>query len=487
MSSDHPSTAVISARQLSKHYQLYGRPEDRLKQMIVPRLTGLIGRRRSDYFTLFKAVKEVSFTIGRGETVGIIGRNGSGKSTLLQLLCGTLQATSGRADVTGRIAALLELGAGFNPDFTGRENVYMNGAILGLSRSEIDGRFAEIERFAGIGEFIDQPSKTYSSGMYVRLAFAVAIHSNPDILVVDEALSVGDEAFQRKCFARIEELQARGTTILFVSHAADTIIDLCDRALLLDQGELLLSGKPKMVVSHYQRLMNLSGDAAETARASIRRLNASGAGEGNEVSADDVQPRDAAAATEHKTDNAGGAKDDGRDDPSWYDPGLVSKSALSYEQNGAEIKGVQILNAAGERVNNLAVGQRYRLTYNVHFYEDRETLLYGFTFKTINGVDLAGANNLRIKHGQIKSAKAGEIIEVVFDFTAQLMPGSYFATAGVMASVGGELAYVHRQMDVLAVRIMQGTNPSSFDHGLCSLQTGLKTRLSSGVKHEKVG
>lgn len=475
---ENADNPVITVTNLSKHYHLYSKPEDRLKQMVLPKLKRMIGQKESDYYALFKAVEDVSFTIGRGETVGIIGRNGSGKSTLLQLICGTLQATSGASDVKGRIAALLELGAGFNPEFTGRENAYMNGAILGLSRAEVDTRFKDIEAFAEIGEFIDQPSKTYSSGMYVRLAFAVAIHSDPDILVVDEALSVGDEAFQRKCFARIEELQAKGATILFVSHAADTIIDLCDRAILLDQGEMLLSGKPKMVVGHYQRLMNLTGEAAETARASIRRLNEQSA---NEVTGEEKDAQDKG----EKDKDVSGAKSPlgaAADDPSWFDPGLTSKSAIAYERNGAEIKNVRILNGGGQRVNNLAVGQKYTFTYDIHFDQPRDTLLFGFTFKTVNGVDLAGANNTRIKHGQVKSAKAGETLEVKFDFTAQMLPGSYFATAGVMASVNGELFYVHRQMDVLAIRVMQGTNPSPFDHGLCSLQTALNTK----VKTEKI-
>jgi len=219
----------------------------------------------------------VDLTLGRGETVGIVGRNGSGKSTLLQIICGTLQPTAGDVNVNGRVAALLELGAGFNPDFTGRENVYLNGAIIGLSREEIDAEFEKIERFADIGQFINQPTKSYSSGMYVRLAFSVAIHANPDILIIDEALSVGDEAFQRKCFARIEQMQAKGTTILFVSHSAQAVIELCDRAVLLDAGEILLTGTPKQVVGQYQRLMNLTGEAAEKARTVIKNMPSEGA------------------------------------------------------------------------------------------------------------------------------------------------------------------------------------------------------------------
>src|SRR5262245_22220073 len=206
---------AIRIRDVDKHYLIFARPEDRLKQMLVPRLQRLACRAQSRYYRDFAALTGVSFDIKRGETVGIVGRNGSGKSTLLQIVCGTLRPTHGTVEVNGRIAALLELGAGFNPEFTGRENVYLNAAILGLSRAEIDERFQSIADFADIGEFIEQPVKTYSSGMYVRLAFATAINVDPDILVVDEALAVGDEAFQRKCYARIEAIKEKGGTILF--------------------------------------------------------------------------------------------------------------------------------------------------------------------------------------------------------------------------------------------------------------------------------
>jgi lipopolysaccharide transport system ATP-binding protein len=234
---------AIRINGVSKHYLMFERPEDRLKQMIVPRLQRLAGRPPRQYFRDFAALNGISFEVKRGETVGIIGRNGCGKSTLLQVICGTLPPTSGRVEVNGRIAALLELGSGFNPEFTGRENVYLNAAILGLSRRETEARFDAIARFADIGMFIDHPVKTYSSGMYMRLAFAVAINVDPDILVVDEALAVGDEAFSRKCYARIEEIKEKGATILFVSHSAQTVIQLCDRALLLDRGEKILEGK----------------------------------------------------------------------------------------------------------------------------------------------------------------------------------------------------------------------------------------------------
>lgn len=210
---------AIRVCNLSKSYQIYEKPSDRLKQFVLPRLQRTTGQERKQYYREFRALNDVSFDVRKGETVGIIGRNGSGKSTLLQIICGTLSPTGGTVETWGRIAALLELGSGFNPEFTGRENVYMNASVLGLSNQEIAACFDDIASFADIGEFIEQPIKTYSSGMAVRLAFAVAINVEPDILIVDEALSVGDELFQRKCFSRIEAIRARGRPSFCVSRS----------------------------------------------------------------------------------------------------------------------------------------------------------------------------------------------------------------------------------------------------------------------------
>ncbi|MDX8377458.1 MAG: ABC transporter ATP-binding protein, partial [Mariprofundales bacterium] len=212
------SDIAIRVQNICKYYQIYSNPQDRLKQSL--------WRGRKQFYREFKALDDVSFEVKKGETVGIIGRNGSGKSTLLQIICGTLAPTSGDVEVNGRVAALLELGSGFNPEFTGRENVYMNATILGLSKKEIDARFDDIVAFADIGEFIEQPVKTYSSGMMMRLAFAVAINVKPDVLIIDEALSVGDVAFQRKCFGKIEEIRDAGATIMFVSHSEGSIVNL---------------------------------------------------------------------------------------------------------------------------------------------------------------------------------------------------------------------------------------------------------------------
>ena len=237
------SDLAIDAQQLGKVFQLYERPIDRLKQIFVRD-----GRR---YYREFVALQDVGFQLEKGEVLGLVGRNGAGKSTLLQLICGTLTPTTGRVVVQGRIAALLELGAGFNPEFTGRENIYLNASVLGLSKAEIDARYDEIVAFSGISEFIHQPVKTYSSGMYVRLAFSIATSVDPDILVVDEALSVGDGAFARKSFDRIMQLKEKGATILFCSHSTYQIEALCTRAIWLEKGNIQQIGKPASVVASY--------------------------------------------------------------------------------------------------------------------------------------------------------------------------------------------------------------------------------------------
>jgi lipopolysaccharide transport system ATP-binding protein len=249
------SNIAIKIENLSKCYQIYDKPHDRLKQSLYPRAQRLLGMQAQQYFHEFWSLRDVSFEIKKGETVGIIGRNGSGKSTLLQIICGTLNQTSGSVTTNGRIAALLELGSGFNPEFTGRENVYMNGAILGLTREEIDARFDEIATFADIGAFMEQPVKIYSSGMFVRLAFASNIMSDPEIMIVDEALSVGDMNFQAKCMTALTRIQEGGATILFVSHDVGTVKSLCSRCVYLDGGRTAAVGPSADVTELYVRSM----------------------------------------------------------------------------------------------------------------------------------------------------------------------------------------------------------------------------------------
>ncbi|SIQ31972.1 ABC transporter ATP-binding protein [Aquipseudomonas alcaligenes] len=249
------SNTAIRITGLSKCYQVYSQPRDRLKQFLLPSLQSLAKRPIKQYFQEFWALKDVSFEIHRGETVGILGRNGSGKSTLLQLICGTLNPSAGSIDVNGRIAALLELGSGFNPEFTGRENVYLSGTLLGMSLDEINERFDSIAAFADIGDFLDRAVKTYSSGMFVRLAFAVNIMSQPEIMIVDEALAVGDMSFQAKCMTALRRIQDNGSTVLFVSHDIGSVKSLCSRAIYLDRGRLIMTGKASVVAEDYVKIM----------------------------------------------------------------------------------------------------------------------------------------------------------------------------------------------------------------------------------------
>jgi lipopolysaccharide transport system ATP-binding protein len=241
---------AIRASHLSKCYHIYNNPTERLKQFVAPRLQRMVGRQPKQYFHEFWALNDVSFEIKKGETIGIIGRNGSGKSTLLQLICGTLTPSAGQVEINGRVAALLELGSGFNPEFTGRENVFMNAAVLGLSREEVEERFDDIATFADIGEFIEQPVKTYSSGMMVRLAFAVIAHVEADILVIDEALAVGDAFFTQKCMRFLRNFMKTGT-VLFVSHDTGAVVNLCSQAVLLEHGLIKASGTPKQITEIY--------------------------------------------------------------------------------------------------------------------------------------------------------------------------------------------------------------------------------------------
>ncbi|RWO40765.1 MAG: ABC transporter ATP-binding protein [Mesorhizobium sp.] len=443
---------AIRVRDVSKHYVMFERPEDRFKQMVVPRLERLIGRPPRRYFRDFAALSDISFEIGRGETVGIIGRNGSGKSTLLQIICGTLQPTTGSVEVNGRIAALLELGAGFNPEFTGRENVFLNASILGVPRKEMEWRFDDIARFADIGPFIDQPVKTYSSGMYVRLAFATAINVDPDILVVDEALSVGDEAFQRKCFARIEEIKDKGGTILFVSHGAQTIVQLCSRAMLVDAGELILEGRPKTVVAQYQRLVNASSEGAGEIRASILQadeaLRVGGGTNGTPSSATKTE-----VAEPNRDENNRILKY-----ADYFDPALKSQSTVYLEERGARIHDARILTLSGERVNVLQLGKRYVFEYFVNFSAQASNVGFGMFVKALNGAGLGGANSKNTLGLQLKSVSGGTIRRVQYEFECGFLPGTYAVNCGVTGTVGGDGFVMHRVIDVELFRVASEPN-----------------------------
>ncbi|MER9327584.1 ABC transporter ATP-binding protein [Mesorhizobium sp. M0488] len=484
----HTSEFAIRVRDVSKHYVMFERPQDRFKQMVVPRLERLIGRPPRRYFRDFAALSGVSFEIGRGETVGIIGRNGSGKSTLLQIICGTLQPTSGSVEVNGRIAALLELGAGFNPEFTGRENVFLNASILGVPRKEMEWRFDDIARFADIGPFIDQPVKTYSSGMYVRLAFATAINVDPDILVVDEALSVGDEAFQRKCYARIEQIKERGGTILFVSHGAQTIVQLCSRAMLVDTGELILAGRPKAVVAQYQRLVNASMEAAKEIRAGI--MARSDVSPSDKTSAADKpaapDPKWAAAVKYPAAEASGTVvalpikiepSDTAGQYADYYDPNLKSKSAVYLEERGARIRDLRVLTLSGEKVNVLQMGKRYIFEYTVNFSSEAREVGFEFLFKNVTGLVLAGSDTHRVKAERTRLARSGSEMTVGFTFNCVMLPGVYLASAGVRGLVNDELCMLHKIVEGILIRV--ASEPDLAAIGYANLDATPQVSLAS--------
>lgn len=436
------SDIAIKVEHLSKCFQIYDRPRDRLKQMLA--------RNRKQYFREFWALRDVSFEIKRGETVGIVGRNGSGKSTLLQIICGTLTPTKGGVQTYGRIAALLELGSGFNPEFNGRENVYMNAAVLGLDQDEIDARFDEIVAFADIGDFIEQPVKTYSSGMMVRLAFAVAINVDPEILIVDEALSVGDELFQRKCFSRIEAIRAQGATILFVSHSGGTVVDLCDRAILMDAGESLAIGAPKQIVGWYQKLMYAEPEKQAAMRERMRHSNL--------PAAVPVEDTGEGGATTPALDVAS------EEEQESFDPTLVPTSTISYEVRGAEISEPRILTIAGKQVNNLRRGRTYRYVYTVTFNRDVRNVRFGMLIKTINGVELGGAVSANAAFDRIPLVAAGATYKVEFRFNCSLNSGVYFLNAGLQGDIDGVESFLHRLVDIAMFRV---------SHEMDNLATGI--------------
>ena len=430
------SEIAIKVENLSKCYQIYDQPRDRLKQFVLPRFQRALGTASKQYFSEFWALNDVSFEVKKAETVGIIGRNGSGKSTLLQLICGTLNPTSGSIQIYGRIAALLELGSGFNPEFTGRENVYMNGAVLGLSREEVDQRFNDIAAFADIGDFIEQPVKTYSSGMVVRLAFAVAINVDPDILVVDEALSVGDELFQRKCFSRIEDIRARGATILFVSHSGAQVIELCDRAVLLDSGRKIAEGIPKKIVGQYHKLLYAPAEKRVLLLEQIRNLGLEcEEGSSTTVAADGVtQEWDSVCE--------------------YFDPKLVPISSIEYESHGAYIESAHIVDLRGRQVNFLIAGNRYLYRYRVRFDRCAYNVRFGMLIKTLSGLELGGSQSSIELKDSLTSVDAGTSYRVEFGFVAALNVGTYFMNAGVLGSTHGDDGYLHRLIDAAMFRVM---------------------------------
>jgi teichoic acid transport system ATP-binding protein len=399
----------ISLQGLGKVYKLFPSPFDRVKETFHPL--------RKKYHQRFQALTDISLEIEKGETVGIIGRNGSGKSTLLQVICGILQPSAGTVWKSGRIAALLELGAGFNPEFSGRENVYLNGSILGLSRREIDDCFADILAFADIGEFIDQPVKTYSSGMYVRLAFAVAINVRPDILIVDEALAVGDTLFQAKCFAKFREFQQRGITIIFVTHSIDLITRYCSKVCLLDRGRMKAFGPPQDVIDHYNKLIL---DYASKDR-----------------------HRDPAFCdlAQHRA----GRQEDGC-------PFLLNPEENRYGNGKATIDQIGIYSLDGQPAQALKQMEAYEIRLRLVFHSRVENPVIAYIIKDVKGMDICGTNTL-YQHVETGVCEPGTALMVSFTQKMMLAGGGYILSVGCAGYDGGEYVVYERRYDVLAFEV----------------------------------
>jgi ABC-type polysaccharide/polyol phosphate transport system ATPase subunit len=380
-------TVALRIEKVSKQYRIYERPGDRLKESLT---RGLLRRHKE-----FWALRDINFEIEAGTTVGIIGPNGCGKSTLLQIISGTLAPTHGDVRHEGRIAALLELGAGFDPEFTGVENVYMNAGLLGLSRRETDLLFPAIERFAEIGPFLYQPVKTYSSGMYVRLAFAIAASVEPDILIIDEALAVGDAVFQHRCLRRINELHERGATVLFVSHDAAAVRALCSRAILMKAGSVIADGKPAEVLNVYQKI---------------------------------VMERELAFETESaEAEVATGTKQDNNLTPLSY--------AYRHGDGSAEILGAELTDARHAKVEIVETGESLKLRVLVRFRREVESPVIGFLLRNSHGIHAYGTNT---KEQQLDfgTVKAGETLEVNYSFNCWLGVDQYTISLAVHSREG---------------------------------------------------
>ncbi|MCK7551575.1 ABC transporter ATP-binding protein [Marinobacter goseongensis] len=394
------SDIAISVDGLSKRYEVFSQPKDRLKQMVMPKLKKLIGLEPPQYFREFWAVRDVSFSINKGETVGIIGRNGSGKSTLLQMVCGTVTPTAGLVTTNGRVAALLELGAGFNVEFTGRENVLLNAAILGFPQEEMEQRMGDVLAFSELAEFIDQPVKTYSSGMYARLAFSIAIHVDPDILIIDEALAVGDSRFVAKCMRRIKEIQQRGTTILFVSHDVSSVRTLCDRAIWLSNGNLVEDGDVFPVTGRYMEFMFRDEDGSDLSGANQAAKSELNAGDGI------------------------------RDDVAVAGAGLDSRPVTHWGSHKGTILSASVCNSESIRKDIHEWGCLLNIVIGVKIPDDipRQHLGIAFAIKDLQGTDLIVSTTHDLD--RLSLPEEAEF-EVCFRLTNPLVSGKYLLVAAV--------------------------------------------------------
>lgn len=423
------SRLLLEARSVSKRYEIYRRPSDRLKQTL--------WRGRRQFFTEFWALRDVTMGIEAGETLGLIGQNGAGKSTLLQILAGIIAPSSGEVQCNARVAAILELGAGFNPEFTGRENARLNAALLGIPAQRIPALLPDIESFADIGDFFDRPVKLYSSGMFARLAFAVASSVDPDVLIVDEALSVGDARFQAKCFRRLEQFQQSGKGIIFVTHSVDLIVRHCTRAILLDQGRVMTAGEPKDVVHTYLDLLF----------GTKRRVNA--------TEAPSTAPDAASAATSELDDFEQFASNPSPDDRLSAHP-AYNANEFRWGHGGAKIIDARMW-VEGHAPNTPVVESDSLLMVAVLIRCERriDSAIVGLTLRTPDGVNVAGTNSRDWRRpGTTVAAQAGEVVCATFRFMPRLGGGDYLLSLGIAENVDGDVRPLDRRYDCLAITVL---------------------------------
>lgn len=405
---------VIKIEHISKAYKLYKRPVDRLKESWS--LT------RKNYHTDHYALQDINLEIRQGECIGIVGTNGSGKSTLLKIITGVLTPSSGSISVNGRISALLELGAGFNMEYTGRKNIYLNGTIMGYSREEMDKKLNDIIEFAEIGEFIDQPVKSYSSGMFARLAFAVAINVDPDILIVDEALSVGDIFFQAKCFRKFNEFQERGKTILFVSHDLNSVLKYCSRCLLINKGEQVALGDTADVVNIYKKIL------VQNSRE-------------NDKSSSET------AVIADPTGKSG----------VWKDSMVTNKNFMEYGDGTAEIIDYGIFDDRDEIATTVLKGKEYKIRMKIKFYKDLKAPIFAYKIKDLKGTELTGTNTSL--EGCVKEfVHEGDVVTVCFKQKMVLQGGQYLLAISCTEYESEQFVAHHRLVDICNIHVLSDRN-----------------------------
>ncbi len=424
---------AIEVKNVVKIYKLYDKPKDRMKEAM--------GFGKKQVHKLHYALNGVSMRIQRGETVGIIGTNGSGKSTILKIITGVLHPTSGEVCVDGRISALLELGAGFNQEYNGIENIYLNGTMMGFSEKEIDAKLPGILEFADIGDYVHQPVKTYSSGMFVRLAFAVAINIEPEILIVDEALSVGDVFFQAKCYHKFEEFKEQGKTIVFVSHDLSSISKYCDRVFLLNKGVLLGEGTPKEMIDAYKRVLVGQYELPEP-----------------DESGDLLQDKEIRGAAGKAMGKGRAPRDDGGEgDPD----GSLNPQVLEYGSGEAKILEYYLTDDRGMRTSAVIKGSVFTLHMRVKFVQHVAAPIFAFSFKNVQGTEITGTNSM-IEKAFLESVDAGQVKDVTFTQKMSLQGGEYLLSMGVTGYSGDEFQVYHRLYDALNVTVISDKNTVGF-------------------------